>query len=65
MTNQSLSLNGQSNNYSYSYDPLNRIATSSQFNGTYAYNNRGNRLSLQSDKAREIPAGETNYTYDA
>ncbi|MBW7477887.1 wall-associated protein WapA, partial [Paenibacillus oenotherae] len=65
LTNQSLSLNGQSNNYSYSYDPLNRIATSSQFNETYAYNNRGNRLSLQSDKAREIPAGETNYTYDA
>lgn len=51
--------------YGYSYDSLNRIATSSQFNETYTYNNRGNRIALKSDRMPDIPSGETNYTYDA
>ncbi|QAV17807.1 hypothetical protein PC41400_09085 [Paenibacillus chitinolyticus] len=47
---------------SFSYDALNRIATSSDYNENYSYDNRGNRLTLQSDKP--INPVDTSYTYD-
>ncbi len=52
--------NGQVN--AYTYDGLNRIATASEFNESYSYDSRGNRLTLQSDKPI-IPA-DTSYKYD-
>ncbi|CAH1217420.1 hypothetical protein PAECIP111893_04275 [Paenibacillus plantiphilus] len=66
ITGQTSRQNGPFAAYGYSYDSLNRIATSSQFNETYTYNNRGNRVALQSDRIPDIsPTEETNYTYDA
>ncbi|MVP02560.1 RHS repeat-associated core domain-containing protein, partial [Paenibacillus lutrae] len=47
---------------SFSYDALNRIATSSEYNENYSYDNRGNRLTLESDKP--ITPVDTSYTYD-
>ncbi|WP_372010394.1 RHS repeat domain-containing protein [Paenibacillus chitinolyticus] len=47
---------------SFSYDALNRIATSSDYNENYSYDSRGNRLTLQSDKP--INPVDTSYTYD-
>ncbi|RTE10629.1 RHS repeat-associated core domain-containing protein [Paenibacillus whitsoniae] len=52
--------NGESS--SFTYDPLQRIQTSSQFNETYAYDNRGNRQVLTSSSMPEL-RGAT-YTYD-
>ncbi|WP_377518343.1 FG-GAP-like repeat-containing protein [Paenibacillus allorhizosphaerae] len=49
--------------YTFSYDPINRIETSSQFDEQYTYDVRGNRQSLQSDNVLVINSG-ANYTYD-
>ncbi|MFE6799894.1 RHS repeat-associated core domain-containing protein [Paenibacillus chitinolyticus] len=46
----------------FSYDALNRVKTSSQFNETYEYDNRGNRASLMTD--RELSESGSTYTYD-
>ena len=48
---------------SFTYDPLNRIKTSTQFNETYAYDDRGNRQTLQSDQVPEMT--DASYEYDA
>ncbi len=48
--------------YTFSYDSLNRIATSTQFNETYTYDVRGNRKTLKSDATPNL--AEINYTYD-
>ncbi|UHA73729.1 polymorphic toxin-type HINT domain-containing protein [Paenibacillus sp. 481] len=48
--------------YQYTYDKLNRIQTNSQFNETYAYDNRDNRSTLTTDHTPEIKGG--SYTYD-
>ncbi|MBJ6362470.1 RHS repeat-associated core domain-containing protein, partial [Paenibacillus sp. GCM10012307] len=48
--------------YTFGYDPLNRIATSTQFNETYTYDQRGNRKSLTSDAPPEM--ANMSYAYD-
>ncbi|MEW9703000.1 RHS repeat-associated core domain-containing protein, partial [Paenibacillus sp. SI8] len=48
--------------FSFTYDKLNRIETSSQFNEQYTYDIRGNRQTLQSNQSLNIAAG--NYEYD-
>ncbi|MCY9738048.1 polymorphic toxin-type HINT domain-containing protein, partial [Paenibacillus alvei] len=49
--------------YQFSYDPLNRIKTSSQFNEAYAYDQRDNRSTLQSDQVPNIKGA--SYAYDS
>ncbi|MCY9528556.1 wall-associated protein WapA [Paenibacillus alvei] len=49
--------------YQFSYDKLNRIKTSSQFNEAYTYDQRDNRSTLQSDQVPDIKGA--NYTYDS
>ncbi|WP_240419718.1 S8 family serine peptidase [Paenibacillus periandrae] len=49
--------------YSFGYDKLDRIETSSQYNESYTYNNRGNRATMQSDYAPIIE--NVDYSYDA
>ena len=49
--------------YQFSYDPLNRIKTSSQFNEAYTYDNRDNRRTLQSDQVPNIKGA--SYAYDS
>jgi len=49
--------------YQFSYDPLNRIKTSSQFNEAYSYDQRDNRSTLQSDQVPNIKGA--SYTYDS
>lgn len=46
----------------FTYDALNRIETSSQFQEKYAYDDRGNRMTLSSDQ--ELPTGSQTYEYD-
>ncbi|MNH99700.1 tRNA3(Ser)-specific nuclease WapA precursor [compost metagenome] len=46
----------------FSYDKLNRIDTSTQFNEVYSYDSRGNRLTLMSEKGIDL-RGQT-YQYD-
>nr|WP_275100555.1 RHS repeat-associated core domain-containing protein [Paenibacillus alvei] len=48
--------------YQFSYDTLNRIKTSSQFNEAYTYDQRDNRSTLQSDQVPDIKGA--TYTYD-
>ncbi|MBJ6363973.1 RHS repeat-associated core domain-containing protein, partial [Paenibacillus sp. GCM10012307] len=48
--------------YTFGYDPLNRIATSTQFNETYTYDQRGNRKTLTSDTLLKI--ADMSYAYD-
>ncbi|WP_154665896.1 RHS repeat domain-containing protein [Paenibacillus pinihumi] len=48
--------------YTFGYDSLNRIATSTQFNETYTYDVRGNRKTLATDAIPKLE--EVNYTYD-
>ncbi|OPH47273.1 hypothetical protein BC351_12300 [Paenibacillus ferrarius] len=48
--------------YSFTYDKLNRIDTSTQFNEQYIYDNRGNRQTLQSNQVPNL-AG-VSYEYD-
>ncbi|MFC5402393.1 S8 family serine peptidase [Cohnella soli] len=45
------------------YDPLNRIKTSTDGNEIYDYDTQGNRLSLQSDKPL-LSSGDKLYVYD-
>ncbi|GIO86405.1 hypothetical protein J25TS5_33370 [Paenibacillus faecis] len=59
-----ISQNDNGTSYSYTYDVLNRIKTSTQFNETYSYDLRDNRSSLTSDRAPEIPTS-ASYQYDA
>ncbi|MCM3292507.1 wall-associated protein WapA [Paenibacillus sp. MER 180] len=49
--------------FQFSYDPLNRIKTSSQFNEAYSYDQRDNRSTLQSDQVPNIKGA--SYTYDS
>jgi RHS repeat-associated protein len=56
----SITENGRT--YTFSYDLINRIKTSSQFNETYNYDARGNRSSLQTTLQMDHPA--YTYTYD-
>ncbi|WP_245742771.1 polymorphic toxin-type HINT domain-containing protein [Fontibacillus panacisegetis] len=47
----------------FTYDPMNRITTSSQFNETYSYDSRGNRQTLKTESAHLM--GKTvSYQYD-
>lgn len=49
--------------FTFTYDQLNRIETSTQFDEAYAYDNRGNRQTLQTDaEFGQAPAGQ--YEYD-
>lgn len=57
--------NGSDQTFQYTYDALNRIETSSQFNESYTYDKRGNRLTIQSNRNLFLAAGDTSYTYDA
>ncbi|MFC9711767.1 RHS repeat-associated core domain-containing protein [Paenibacillus sp. NPDC056933] len=50
--------------YQFTYDKLNRIHTSSQYQETYTYDVRDNRSSLESDREWSPPAA-ASYTYDA
>jgi len=59
-----ISQNDNGTSYSYTYDVLNRIKTSTQFNETYSYDLRDNRSSLTSNRAPEIPTS-ASYQYDA
>jgi RHS repeat-associated protein len=47
----------------FTYDSMNRIQTSSQFNETYTYDNRGNRLTLAFENGLLLPEG-ASYEYD-
>ena len=47
---------------SFTYDSLNRILTSTQFNETYSYDARGNRQTLQSDQVPQMT--DVTYEYD-
>ncbi|MNW39516.1 tRNA3(Ser)-specific nuclease WapA precursor [compost metagenome] len=47
----------------FTYDPMNRITTSLQFNETYSYDSRGNRQTLKTESAHLM--GKTvSYQYD-
>lgn len=48
--------------FSYTYDPLGRVVTSSQFNESYGYDPRGNRTSL--DTSATIDFQDFTYEYD-
>lgn len=52
--------NGAGN--SFTYDPLSRIKTSSQFGETFDYDNRGNRTSMTTNHPFDSP--DSIYTYD-
>ncbi|MBD2871222.1 RHS repeat domain-containing protein [Paenibacillus arenilitoris] len=47
----------------FSYDPLSRISTSSEYNEAYAYDNRGNRQTMSTDSDIGFPKAMT-YEYD-
>ncbi|MDQ6422393.1 RHS repeat-associated core domain-containing protein [Paenibacillus sp. LHD-117] len=47
----------------FSYDDLNRIETSTQFNESYTYDNRGNRQTLQTEGGA-LPPENGGYQYD-
>ncbi|MDO3411901.1 RHS repeat-associated core domain-containing protein [Saccharibacillus sp. CPCC 101409] len=49
--------------HTFGYDALNRLKASSLFNESYAYDPRGNRSEMTSE--REPDFSEANYTYDA
>ncbi|WP_430112229.1 polymorphic toxin-type HINT domain-containing protein [Paenibacillus sp. B1-33] len=55
--------NDNGSTFQFSYDPLNRIKTSSQFNEAYTYDQRDNRSTLQSDQVPDIKGA--NYAYDS
>ncbi|MBW7453393.1 RHS repeat protein [Paenibacillus sepulcri] len=55
---------GSDQTFGYTYDALNRIETSTQFMETYGYDNRGNRLTLQSETNAHVALGDTSYAYD-
>lgn len=48
--------------HEFSYDPLNRIGTSSQFGEQYTYDSRGNRQTLQSSSSPDLSGA--SYRYD-
>ncbi|NQX67316.1 glycoside hydrolase family protein [Paenibacillus alba] len=50
------------NTNNFSYDPLNRISTSDQFNETYGYDNRGNRTSMTTSNPFDSP--DVTRTFD-
>lgn len=49
--------------HTYSYDPLGRVKTNSQYHEVYEYDPRGNRTSLLSDAALTFEAA--NYSHDS
>ncbi|WP_037288927.1 RHS repeat-associated core domain-containing protein [Saccharibacillus sacchari] len=53
--------NGES--HTFGYDSLNRLQASSLFNESYAYDPRGNRSEMTTE--RPVDFSEANYTYDA
>ncbi len=57
------SQNDSGTSFGYTYDALNRIKTSTQFNETYTYDQRDNRRSLTSNRVPEIPT-TASYQYD-
>ncbi|RJE91291.1 hypothetical protein D3P07_04350 [Paenibacillus sp. 1011MAR3C5] len=58
-------LNKPEETYTFTYDSMNRLQTSSLFNESYTYDGRGNRLTLSSDSGIYIPAGNASYEYDS
>ncbi|MEW9702169.1 hypothetical protein ABRS97_23835, partial [Paenibacillus sp. SI92] len=48
-------------NFSFSYDSLNRISTSNQFNETYIYDNRGNRTSMTTSNPFDSPDSQRTF----
>ncbi|XOK62253.1 RHS repeat-associated core domain-containing protein [Paenibacillus elgii] len=48
--------------HEFSYDPLNRIGTSSQFGEQYTYDSRGNRQTMQSSNSPNLNGA--SYRYD-
>ncbi|GKU75962.1 hypothetical protein [Paenibacillus sp. L3-i20] len=53
-------------NKSYTYDPLSRIATSSEFNESYLYDNRDNRATLSTEQPiNNAMFSDKSYTYDS
>ncbi|NEN87036.1 polymorphic toxin-type HINT domain-containing protein [Paenibacillus elgii] len=48
--------------HEFSYDPLNRIGTSSQFGEQYTYDSRGNRQTMQSSNSSNLSGA--SYRYD-
>jgi len=48
--------------FNFTYDPLNRIETSSQFSESYTYDSRGNRQTLQSTQIPDL--SQAQYEYD-
>ncbi|MCP3773346.1 hypothetical protein NLX71_08455 [Paenibacillus sp. MZ04-78.2] len=48
--------------HEFSYDPLNRIGTSSQFGEQYTYDSRGNRQTMQSSNSPNLSGA--SYRYD-
>ncbi|MCM3748349.1 DUF6531 domain-containing protein [Paenibacillus pasadenensis] len=55
---------GQTETNAFDYDASNRITSSSQFSELYAYDVRGNRQALQSNRDL-LQTEETNYQYNA
>ncbi|WP_088831371.1 RHS repeat-associated core domain-containing protein [Paenibacillus tyrfis] len=47
--------------YTFSYDELNRIKTSSQFNEAYGYDSRGNRETMQTNSPYDSPGSAYGY----
>ncbi|MFF2889045.1 polymorphic toxin-type HINT domain-containing protein [Paenibacillus sp. NPDC057967] len=58
-------LNKPEETYTFTYDSMNRLQTSSLFNESYTYDGRGNRLTLSSNSGAYIPAGNVSYEYDS
>ncbi|MFC5405720.1 S8 family serine peptidase [Cohnella soli] len=54
---------GTSSSQSFTYDAMNRISTSSQYNETYTYDKRGNRASVTTDSTIHDPS-QVSYEYD-
>jgi len=48
-------------NHSFTYDAVDRIKTSTDGSESYDYDNRGNRLTMQSDRMINIVSGEYKY----
>ncbi|MFC3789839.1 polymorphic toxin-type HINT domain-containing protein [Paenibacillus sp. GCM10012307] len=66
ITSQSGNQAGAAFQYQYSYDSLNRITNSSQFNETYTYDTRDNRATIQADRGFEdIFLFDKQYEYDS
>ncbi|WP_270170225.1 RHS repeat-associated core domain-containing protein [Paenibacillus sp. SYP-B4298] len=66
ITSQSGNQAGTAFQYQYTYDSLNRITGSSQFNEAYTYDIRDNRATLESDQSLEpFISTDPQYAYDS